>query len=235
MRTRSGAMLTATALGAALATAAPSYAASATGHSQLSPPYDIAVTSTVDPNPSGATHSTVSVNRLVPGGSDPFPVAAGSLIARWGLYAMPDGQTNWRLCRQSDPNGHYTSSTVSESTFTLNNSAFMNPAQTACGDGLYDLVTDGYAWVNNGWHGYHGVISGPEHLAGSTPIPPGSPAAAAAAAAASGKAAAAAAAAGAAAGNPKAAVAAAAVAKASAAAGPPALPSVPLPPPPPGH
>jgi len=228
-------MLTATALGAALATAAPSYAASATGHSHLSPPYDIAVTSTVDPNPSGATHSTVSVNRLVPGGSDPFPVAAGSLIARWGLYAMPDGQTNWRLCRQSDPNGHYTSSTVSESTFTLNNSAFMNPAQTACGDGLYDLVTDGYAWVNNGWHGYHGVISGPEHLAGSTPIPPGSPAAAAAAAAASGKAAAAAAAAGAAAGNPKAAVAAAAVAKASAAAGPPALPSVPLPPPPPGH
>jgi len=146
---------------------------------------------------------------------------------------MPDGQTDWRLCKQSDPNGHYTSSTVSESTFTLNNSAFNNPAQTACGDGLYDLVTDGYAWVNNGWHGYRGVISGPEHLAGSTPITPGGPAAAAAAA--SGKGAAAAAAAAAAAGNPKAAASASASASASATAGPPALRSVPLPPPPPGH
>src|SRR5659263_54709 len=102
MRTRSGAMLTATALGAALATAAPSYAASATGHSQLSPPYDIAVTSTVDPNPSGATHSTVSVNTLVPGGSDPSPVDARSLIARWDLYAMPDGQTDCCLLYTSD-------------------------------------------------------------------------------------------------------------------------------------
>lgn len=169
MRTRSGVALTVAALGTVVATATPSYAASATVHSTLSSPYDVAVTSTLEPNPSGATHSTVAVTRPIGGVFNPAPVPAGDLAVRWALYYIPNGATNWQLCKLSDPNQFYSFSPNVSSTYGLNNSAFRNPAQTACGDGIYGLLTDGLAYVNGGWHGALNVYSGPEALQGSTP------------------------------------------------------------------
>lgn len=136
------------------------------GNSTVSPPYDIAVTSTLDPNPSGATHSNVTANELVNGQLIPYSVPAGELALQWRLSYIPDGSTTWQLCKQS---GNWSLSTSAGSAFQLDDSAFTNPAQTVCGDGVYGLETDGLAWVNNGWHGVLRLYSGPEHLTGSTP------------------------------------------------------------------
>ena len=169
MRTRSGVALTVAALGTVVATATPGYAASDTVHSTVSPPYDVGVTSTLEPNPSGATHSTVTVTKSILGALNPAPVPAGDIVVRWALWYIPNGGANWQLCKYSDPSQNYTPSPAMSSTYTLNNSAYKNPAQTACGDGIYGLLTDGLAWVNSGWHGAKNLYSGPEALQGATP------------------------------------------------------------------
>jgi len=154
MRTRSGAMLTATVLGAVLAMATPSYAATAAATATTqSSPYDISVAATLDPSSSGSIHSNVTVRRLIGGVANLAPpLPAGSLRLRWFLYNW-DPSLGWQLCKQSDPRSDYSLSLNMSSAFTL------NLAQTECGDGmLMKLVTEGGAWVNNNWHGGTSVL-----------------------------------------------------------------------------
>lgn len=159
-------MLTAAALGTVLATAEPSVAGTEslagtnTEHSTVSPPYDIAVTSTLGPNGTGAIHSDVTTN---------IPVSAGNLALRWNLDRW--NGTSWVHCKQSSPTNAYTYSPATSTTLALDDSAY-NADQTACGDGWYNLVVDGAAFVNGNFHGVIMVKAGQELLksANSPPI-----------------------------------------------------------------
>ncbi|MGZ6772056.1 MAG: hypothetical protein ACXVGA_05955 [Mycobacteriaceae bacterium] len=179
MRFRTGAVLTATTVGVGLIAAGPSYAAS--GSNTATPPapnqsFNAVVTSTIDPTPA-ATHSTIALTRL--GSKVTRP--AGELGLRWLLSYIPDGQTDFVTCKASDPNFQkgddpnttpidYTFSEAAGSSFSLNSTGG-NPASPYCGNGVYDLYTDGAVFLPDGTPVQVNTLSGPEALVGTTPAP----------------------------------------------------------------